>query len=981
MRAQRAIEPLEGRLLLSSTLYVDDDFTGYAAGSSVTFDLGHSDQVSGVLVGTNAFSSIQEAINAAAGGDTIQVARGLYQPDSTLVVDKPLTLLGPQMGVDPRPSAGTMRTAGSSDEATLDGRGVLSDLLSIASANVEVEGLELHNVTGNLVTTSGSGLSGVRVRYNLIHDTSSAGSAGKGLRLNGAPGAVVEYNDIYNIQDDAGVQLGSGSSNGVVRYNEIHDLGQDETSNSAIYAYSLSTSPINITVLGNLVYNHRGDDAIKIGAKNGADATVAGGQVLYNVVHDVAQDGITINASDTMVRGNQIYASSSFNGAIYVEYGKSNIQILNNAVHDNGLRLQTNVSTPPQPAGIHVGFITATTVNAPTGIVVSGNHLFNNTLDGVTTNLFFTDDASNIPLDATGNWWGTVDTTAILAGTKTRSGSTASVDLGTPLPVDPDFVSISDVQGASGSVADGGTTGDHQLTLYGSVYCGGIITVSQNGAGVHGVIGYADVDATGHWSLDYSDVTLPDATYTFTAEAKAAPGDGIGPDADYHVIVKTPPVPQSPAMLNGIVFADLNDNGSREAGENGVAGVTLRLYVEQTPGSYSFVADAQTAADGTYQFTDLSPGAYKVVEAPSVGQNAEILSAYLDGYEQAGTAGGVAGDDEITSILLSSGTAASGYSFAEVPPASLSGFVFVDFNDDGMVDFGEFEIPGTTITLSGTDSRGNVGPITVQTDDNGLYVFIGLRPGTYSIKETQSNSSLFIDGRDSLGTLNDAVKTPLSGEAGNDVFSHVAIAAGDEGINNNFGERPDPGSGICRRTTATIGFWHNKNGQTLLASLNPEDPTRLGRWLATTFPNLYGNATTNFDGLSGRQIGSIYIDNFFKVKGQKLDAQVLATTLAVYVTNSTLAGSTAAGYGFSVSTYGLGIMSYNVGSNGAAFGVASNTRMTVMDLLLQANENATDGRLWDQDGNGWISATEQAYRNMANNVFEGINESGDIGDR
>jgi hypothetical protein len=107
------------------------------------------------------------------------------------------------------------------------------------------------------------------------------------------------------------------------------------------------------------------------------------------------------------------------------------------------------------------------------------------------------------------------------------------------------------------------------------------------------------------------------------------------------------------------------------------------------------------------------------------------------------------------------------------------------------------------------------------------------------------------------------------------------------------------------------------------------------------------------------------------VHGQKLDAQVLATALAVYVTDGTL-DSTGVGtqYGFTVGGNGVGTSTFNVGANGAAFGVANNTTMTVMDLLLAADAQAVNGVLYNGD---------TAKRTMANNVFSAINQAGSIG--
>jgi hypothetical protein len=94
-----------------------------------------------------------------------------------------------------------------------------------------------------------------------------------------------------------------------------------------------------------------------------------------------------------------------------------------------------------------------------------------------------------------------------------------------------------------------------------------------------------------------------------------------------------------------------------------------------------------------------------------------------------------------------------------------------------------------------------------------------------------------------------------------------------------------------------------------------------------------------------------------------------ATALAVYVTNATL-DSTGMGtlYGFTVSGNGVGTAGYNVGCDGAAFGVVNGTTMTVMDLLLAEDDQAVNGVLYN--GN-------KAKRDMANDLFGDINEAGD----
>ena len=49
--------------------------------------------------------------------------------------------------------------------------------------------------------------------------------------------------------------------------------------------------------------------------------------------------------------------------------------------------------------------------------------------------------------------------------------------------------------------------------------------------------------------------------------------------------------------------------------------------------------------------------------------------------------------------------------------------------------------------------------------------------------------------------------------------------------------------------------------------------------------------------------------------------------------------------------------------------MADYTEMTVMDILLATNDQAVDGALYDMDA---------ILRSLANEVYTGINESGDI---
>jgi hypothetical protein len=188
--------------------------------------------------------------------------------------------------------------------------------------------------------------------------------------------------------------------------------------------------------------------------------------------------------------------------------------------------------------------------------------------------------------------------------------------------------------------------------------------------------------------------------------------------------------------------------------------------------------------------------------------------------------------------------------------------------------------------------------------------------------------------------------------------------------------------GVVPNDFATIGFWHNNNGQALINSLNGgSTSTALAQWLATTFPNLYGptaGATSMAPGgvyLTNAQVAALYNTSaFITASGMKYNAQILGVALATYVTSSNLAGGTMAKtYGFNVSTNGTGYDTYNVGSNGAAYGVANGTVMTVLNMLQAVNNQAVKGVLYANAG-----SSQKTYIGYANIDFSAINQTGDI---
>ncbi|MGL4173047.1 MAG: SdrD B-like domain-containing protein [Actinomycetota bacterium] len=186
-----------------------------------------------------------------------------------------------------------------------------------------------------------------------------------------------------------------------------------------------------------------------------------------------------------------------------------------------------------------------------------------------------------------------------------------------------------------------------------------------------------------------------------------------------------------PVTIGDFVWLDADHNGVQDAGETGLAGVTVTLYeadgitpvAEDTFGNP--IEPVVTAADGAYEFADLPPGQYVVKFTPPTG------------YEPTRTGQGTPGTDS-NGLTAVSGVLASNEEDRTLDsgfwqPGSIGDVVWVDVNADGIKGLDEAGVSGVTVTLLNADG---VVIATAMTDDDGRYEFIGLDPGTYTVKFT-----------------------------------------------------------------------------------------------------------------------------------------------------------------------------------------------------------------------------------------------------
>jgi serine-aspartate repeat-containing protein C/D/E len=301
-----------------------------------------------------------------------------------------------------------------------------------------------------------------------------------------------------------------------------------------------------------------------------------------------------------------------------------------------------------------------------------------------------------------------------------------------------------------------------------------------------------------------------------------------------------------PVSISGNVYHDEDLDCEHDANEDGIEGVSITLQRLNTKtGQFDDVATTLTDASGHYEFGDdlgLQPGTFRLVETQPDG--------YLNVGESAGTHGGEVSKNVISNIQIpNGGSAATDYDFKEVLPASLSGNVWHDVNDNGVFESGEPGIANVLIQVTRVGAKDAVtkdpfeatDPITVRTDANGHYSIDLLPPGIYEIVEINDYPddadplAAYLDGQDSTGNVDGTTV----GTKSNDKFSQIVLCAGEGGVHYDFGEvQPAQLAGTV---------WHDANNDGVI------DPTedRIGGVVIELFDksgNKISETRTNAEG-------------------------------------------------------------------------------------------------------------------------------------
>jgi len=156
------------------------------------------------------------------------------------------------------------------------------------------------------------------------------------------------------------------------------------------------------------------------------------------------------------------------------------------------------------------------------------------------------------------------------------------------------------------------------------------------------------------------------------------------------------------------------DLGNVAAGYNnnlayGTLELTANTYVELVQGSQ--VLQATSGSGGLFSFSDVGPGSYSLEVVPQTGWVATNSPA---------------------TITPTSGTNISGLELGEHQIVTISGGVFNDLSDSGVLNSNDPGLSGWTVELLNSSNQIIASDTT---DSNGLYSFSNLAPGTYTIED------------------------------------------------------------------------------------------------------------------------------------------------------------------------------------------------------------------------------------------------------
>jgi hypothetical protein len=209
------------------------------------------------------------------------------------------------------------------------------------------------------------------------------------------------------------------------------------------------------------------------------------------------------------------------------------------------------------------------------------------------------------------------------------------------------------------------------------------------------------------------------------------------------VNTSTPTRTPTPINVGNFVWDDLDQDGRQDAGEPGLAGVTVQLW---NAAKTSLIGQTTTNSNGNYTLVAPTPGDYRVrvlLPNPSLDQFSPVNNAADDladsDINPAGADFGFTAIYTFGSNLISITTIDAGIIVYRPPtatrtptPINIGNFVWHDLNGNGVQDSGEPGVGGVTVQLWNAAKTNLIDQTT--TNSNGNYTVVAPVPGDYRIR-------------------------------------------------------------------------------------------------------------------------------------------------------------------------------------------------------------------------------------------------------
>jgi hypothetical protein len=247
-------------------------------------------------------------------------------------------------------------------------------------------------------------------------------------------------------------------------------------------------------------------------------------------------------------------------------------------------------------------------------------------------------------------------------------------------------------------------------------------------------------------------------------------------------------------MVNGVAYREFLLDINQKSSSSKLSLDELRLYLADKPDLTGYDAATKTLAGNAPVFDMTANGAVTVMLdarlnsgsgsgdmfllVPDAAFAGAASGTYVYLYSKMGATAGATANSGFEEWAVKTDTSAPSVGLSSLAGTVYEDNVTPDAGGIGVLSDNDLRLDGVIVNLTGVDDQGVSVQLSTTTDLNGNYTFAGLRPGTYTIIETEPTH--YIDGVNTVGTA--------GGLATGDQFMNIVLAGGVDATNYNFGE-------------------------------------------------------------------------------------------------------------------------------------------------------------------------------------------------